>query len=66
MFVIGLLCGAVQFELSDLADACWEFINRCVVSGRDENLLSTTGFYSGYKVSAQVVDKVYICYSFSS
>ncbi|XP_052793118.1 serine-enriched protein-like [Mya arenaria] len=37
--VIGLLCGACQFELRDLKAACWRYLRARLSSGHEETIL---------------------------
>ena len=55
---IGLLCGAVQFELSDLAGACWEFIDNCSNEGKSQRLIEPTRAYSHHQTAQAIFDKV--------
>ena len=48
----------MQFELPDLADACWEYIDECLKSGRGENLLKPTRAYSQHKTAQLIFDRV--------
>ena len=52
----------MQFELTDLADACWEHIHTCVKSGRGESLLTPTRAYIEHKTSQLIFDRVGINY----
>ena len=56
--VTGLLCGAVQFELQELENVCWDFIENCLTTGRAESLLVPTRAYSQHEITRQVFDKV--------
>ena len=55
---IGLLCGAVQFELSDLAGACWEFIDNCLNEGKGQSLIEPTRTHSHHQTAQAIFDKV--------
>ena len=57
-FFSGLLCGAIQFQLPDLAGACWEHIDDCLKSGRGEGLLPPTRAYSEHKAAQLIFDRV--------
>ena len=56
--VAGLFCGASQFEILDLKEACLDFVERCLTSGRSETLLMSTRAYSQHKSSKHLFDKV--------
>ena len=55
---IGLLCGADQFELPELEDACWEYIERRLLTGSAETMLQTTRLYTHHRMAKCILDKV--------
>ena len=56
----------MQFELPELADACWVFIENCLTTGRGESLLVPTRAYSQHEISKQIFDKVHVTYDIVS
>ncbi|XP_045177958.2 serine-enriched protein-like [Mercenaria mercenaria] len=57
--VAGLFCAASHFELSDLREACLDFVERCIKAGRAEKLLSSTRCYNQHKATKTLFDKIY-------
>ncbi|XP_069102897.1 serine-enriched protein-like [Argopecten irradians] len=55
--VIGLLCGAEEFGLTDLKMACWDYVERCVASGNDLHHLMTSPSHMYNQNIANVVLK---------
>ncbi|KAH3706439.1 serine-enriched protein-like isoform X2 [Dreissena polymorpha] len=57
--VVGLFCGASQFDLRDLQRACLDFLERCVKLGRTEKILRQGHGYNQHSAARKILDKVY-------
>ncbi|XP_052086958.1 uncharacterized protein LOC127724125 isoform X2 [Mytilus californianus] len=55
----GLLCGASQFGLGDLQEACWDFINYCVKNGTILSLLPSAKRYCNFKLGQILIEKIF-------
>ncbi|CAC5397161.1 unnamed protein product [Mytilus coruscus] len=53
----GLLCGASQFGLDDLQEACWDFVNYCVKNGTVLSLLPSAKRYCNFKLGQILIEK---------
>ncbi|XP_076099106.1 uncharacterized protein LOC143068699 [Mytilus galloprovincialis] len=51
--VTGLLCLATEFDIPDLRNACWDFIERCLSVQANTSLLMQDTFYYGDHKAAQ-------------
>ena len=58
--ISGLYCGAHQFDLPDLSQACVDFVERCLRHNRSKQILSSARAYSHFKYTGELFDKV--CY----
>ncbi|CAG2200039.1 unnamed protein product [Mytilus edulis] len=51
--VTGLLCLATEFDIPDLRNACWDFIERCLSAHANTSLLMQDTFHYGDHKAAQ-------------
>ncbi|XP_052087905.1 serine-enriched protein-like [Mytilus californianus] len=57
--VTGLLCLATEFDIPDLRNACWEFIERCLsVQAFSSLLTKATVFYGDHKAAQKLRLKI--------
>ena len=56
--ISGLYCGAHQFDLPDLSQACVDFVERCLRHNRSKQILSSARAYSHFKYTGELFDKV--------
>ena len=57
-FIQGLLCGASQFALDDLEEACWDFVDHCIRNETASNILPYVKKYIHFKVGQRLLEKV--------
>ncbi|KAL4222033.1 hypothetical protein ACF0H5_018076 [Mactra antiquata] len=57
--VVGLLCGADQFELRDLEQACWKYIDGRIEQGYGSRILHSTRFYNHHKKTVHIYNEIY-------
>ncbi|XP_071167543.1 serine-enriched protein-like [Mytilus edulis] len=57
--VTGLLCLATEFDIPDLRNSCWEFIDRCLsVQSFSTVLMKETIFYGDHKAAQKLRIKI--------
>ncbi|WAQ94855.1 GPRS-like protein [Mya arenaria] len=57
--VAGLFCGAHQFRLPDLSQACLDFVERCILLRRTQQILNSTRCYNHHSASKKLFEKIY-------
>ncbi|XP_060581012.1 serine-enriched protein-like, partial [Ruditapes philippinarum] len=57
--VFGLLCGAYQFELRDLEEACWEYIGRRIEHGCVDVILTSARAYKQHRNANEIYNTIY-------
>lgn len=62
----GLLCGADQFQLRDLEQACWKYIDRRVELGCGTIILNSVRAYSQHKKATEIRNDVSISNTIST
>ena len=58
LYVSGLLCGACQFELRDLEEACWKYIDRRIEYGCVDIILSSAKAYQQHRTANKIYKTV--------
>ncbi|KAH3715969.1 hypothetical protein DPMN_058685 [Dreissena polymorpha] len=56
--VTGLLCCADQFELREMKQACWKYIDTRLECGSAESILRASRSYRQHRVYEEIVDEV--------
>jgi len=54
----GLLCGAYQFELTDLQKACWQYVDTRLQHGHTEKILASYKQYQQHATGNDIVEEV--------
>ncbi|XP_071160736.1 serine-enriched protein-like [Mytilus edulis] len=52
--VVGLLCCAVEFDIADLKNACWEFVDKCLSSVSTDIVIKETFHYDDHSAAQEL------------
>jgi len=54
----GLLCGACQFELRELEQACWKYIQERLITGHEESVIAGSRKYKHHRRYQFIIGQV--------